>query len=67
MATVNPGDRFQRTRKGRQRVFECRAIQADAFHRWGGVALFRWPATGYERLVPLAKLDTFLKTAKREA
>lgn len=37
------------------------------FTAGGGVALFRWPATGYERLVPLAKLDTFLKTAKREA
>lgn len=36
MATVSPGDRFQRTRKGHQRVFECRAVQTDAFHRWGG-------------------------------
>lgn len=66
MAAIAPGDRFVRTRRGRQRVFECRAVQPDAFDPQGGVALFRWPASGHERLVPLARLDRFLKTTKPE-
>lgn len=66
MATINPGDRFVRTRRGGKHSFECRAVQRDAFDAKGGVALFRWHASGYERLVPLAKLDRFLKTAKPE-
>lgn len=36
MATINPGDRFVRTRRGWKHSFECRAVQSDAFDAKGG-------------------------------
>jgi hypothetical protein len=66
MQTIAPGDRFVRVGKRRRSEFECRAVQSDAFNPQGGVALFCWSRSGFERLVPLDRLDRFLATATRE-